>query len=119
MADKTTLSIITVILTILLVFIYFKIPNKKISAGSYYMGFYYSRAIGNFIDRISLKYVVDFIYFELIDFPIFNIADCYLTVSCVLLLILGLFYYKDDDFEFLESIFKIGKRKEKDLENKE
>lgn len=121
MADKTTfLSIITVILTILLVFIYFKISNKKRYLPVHIIWvFIIAGAIGNFIDRISLKYVVDFIYFELIDFPIFNIADCYLTVSCVLLLILSLFYYKDDDFEFLESIFKIGKRKEKDLENKE
>ena len=55
-------------------------------------------AIGNLIDRISLKYVVDFIYFELIDFPIFNIADCYLTVSSFLLIILAIFYYKENDF---------------------
>ena len=34
-----------------------------------------SGALGNFIDRVFRKYVVDFIYFSLIDFPVFNMAD--------------------------------------------
>lgn len=53
------------------------------------------------IDRVRLHYVVDFIYFSLIDFPIFNVADIYVTVSMILLLILVLFYYKEEDFSFL------------------
>ncbi len=56
-------------------------------------------AIGNLIDRIRMGYVVDFIYFKLIDFPIFNVADIYVTVSIAVLVLLLLFYYKDDDFE--------------------
>ena len=56
-------------------------------------------AIGNHIDRVINNYVVDFIYFSLINFPVFNIADCYVTVSMILLLILILFYYKDEDLE--------------------
>ena len=58
--------------------------------------------IGNLIDRVRLNYVVDFIYFSLIDFPVFNVADIYVTVSMFLLLILVLFYYKDEDFQFLK-----------------
>ena len=58
-------------------------------------------AIGNLIDRIRLNYVVDFLYFELIDFPVFNVADCYITVSMFLLVILVLFYYKDEDFSLI------------------
>lgn len=57
--------------------------------------------IGNLIDRVRLNYVVDFIYFSLIDFPVFNVADIYVTVSMFLLLVLVLFYYKDEDFQFL------------------
>ena len=76
-------------------------------------------ALGNFIDRISLKYVVDFIYFELIDFPIFNLADTYLTVSSILLLILGIFYYKDDDFDFIDNLFKKNRKKEELIGNEE
>ena len=58
-------------------------------------------AIGNFIDRITQKYVVDFLYFKLIDFPIFNVADCYVTVGAILLAILILFVYKDEELGFL------------------
>lgn len=58
-------------------------------------------AVGNMIDRILYNYVVDFFYFKLIDFPIFNVADIYVSVSCVLLAILLIFYYKDNDFDFL------------------
>ena len=59
-------------------------------------------AWGNMIDRVKLDYVVDFFYFRLIDFPIFNVADCYVVIACILFVVLILFYYKDDnDFEFL------------------
>lgn len=58
-----------------------------------------SGAIGNAIDRMVHGYVIDFFYFSLIDFPIFNVADIYVTVAACLLIILTMFYYKDEDFE--------------------
>lgn len=58
-------------------------------------------AVGNFIDRIRQSYVVDFIYFRIIDFPIFNVADICVTLSVIALLILILFHYKDRDFGFI------------------
>ena len=58
-------------------------------------------AVGNMIDRVRLEYVVDFFYFVLINFPIFNVADIYVSVACVLLAIMILFYYKEQDLEFL------------------
>lgn len=72
--------------------------------------FLVSGAIGNFIDRIVNKYVVDFIYFEIIDFPIFNVADIYVSLSVAALLILILFHYKEGEFKFLSS----GKKKKED-----
>ena len=54
-------------------------------------------AIGNMIDRLRLNYVVDFFYFELINFPIFNVADCYVVVACILFAFAILFYYKEDE----------------------
>lgn len=56
-------------------------------------------ALGNMIDRIFHRYVIDFFYFELIDFPVFNVADCYVCVAMVFLVILLLFYYKEEDFK--------------------
>lgn len=60
-----------------------------------------SGAMGNFIDRLRFQYVIDFFYFKLIDFPVFNIADCYVTVGCILLFILFIFRYKEDDMDEL------------------
>lgn len=61
-----------------------------------------SGAIGNFIDRVFRQYVVDFIYFELINFPIFNVADIYVCVAAGLLILVSMIVYKDDsDFDFL------------------
>lgn len=54
-------------------------------------------AVGNMIDRITQGYVVDFLYFSLINFPIFNVADCYVTIAAFLLILLVFFYYKEEE----------------------
>ena len=59
-------------------------------------------AIGNFIDRLEFGYVRDFIYFKLIDFPVFNVADSYVTVAVIIFIILILFVYEEEDFDFLK-----------------
>lgn len=59
-------------------------------------------AIGNMVDRVSQGYVVDFLYFSLINFPIFNVADIYVTVATGLLIVLMFFYYRDEDLECLQ-----------------
>ena len=74
-------------------------------------------AIGNMIDRIRLQYVIDFFYFELIDFPIFNVADIFATVATFLLIFLFLFYYKDEDLDVLFRLLS-PKRKQKESQVK-
>ena len=81
--------------------------QKKKRERSYYplfisLNLIFSGAIGNFIDRQLQSYVVDFIYFSPIDFPVFNVADIYVTSASFLLVILFLFYYKDEDMSFLK-----------------
>jgi signal peptidase II len=96
------LIIVSVIILAGMIALYFKIPNEKhYNYLRIIMIFITAGAIGNLIDRSIHKYVVDFIYFKLIDFPIFNVADTYVTVSSILLILLSLFYYKDEDFDFL------------------
>lgn len=70
--------------------------------------FVMSGAIGNFIDRLRLNYVVDFLYFKLINFPVFNVADIYVTVAAFSFFLLLFFYYREED---LEQIFHSRKRK--------
>lgn len=104
---------LTIILLSFLVFAYIKIPkDKKYNPLRIIWVFIMAGAIGNFIDRISYRYVVDFIYFSLIDFPLFNFADSCLTVSSIVMMILALFYYKDKDFEFVDGLFKRKKKKQ-------
>ncbi|MFI3237504.1 MAG: signal peptidase II [Lachnospiraceae bacterium] len=60
-----------------------------------------SGAIGNFIDRLSFQYVRDFIYVKAINFPIFNIADSYITISVAILILMTFFYYTEEEFDFI------------------
>lgn len=41
--------------------------------------------IGNLIDRVRLNYVIDLFDFRLINYPIFNVADCLIVVGTILL----------------------------------
>jgi signal peptidase II len=105
------LSVFTFIILLFIIFLYLKIPQgKKYNPMKLITVFIIAGAVGNLIDRIFLGYVVDFIYFELINFPLFNIADSYLTVSCIVLFLLAIFYYKDTDFEFLDRLFSFKKK---------
>ena len=89
--------VVSVLLVVLLVKKVFPRPFAMAALSMVLAG-----AVGNLIDRMVQSYVVDFFYFELIDFPVFNVADIYVTVSMIVLLLLVLFYYKDeDDFAFL------------------
>ncbi len=54
-----------------------------------------SGAIGNLIDRVRLNYVIDFLEFRFIQFPIFNVADMCVVVGVVLLAFSTLFLKYD------------------------
>lgn len=92
--------ILTIAIVLVFCFVFIRIPDeKRFRYMDYILIFFSAGAIGNFIDRVTLNYVVDFFYFKLIDFPIFNVADIYVTCSAFLLLALGIFYYKDEDLD--------------------
>lgn len=63
-----------------------------------------SGALGNMIDRIRLGYVVDFLNFELINFPVFNVADIMVVISIFLLFILIIFKYSSEEFDEIISL---------------
>ncbi|HEP7162834.1 TPA: signal peptidase II [Streptococcus pyogenes] len=54
-----------------------------------------SGGIGNFIDRLRLAYVIDMVHLDFVDFAIFNVADSYLTVGVILLVIC---LWKEEDY---------------------
>ena len=92
--------IITLAVLAGLIWISGKIPEERhftpLKICLYFVG---AGAVGNMIDRIFRKYVVDFVYFSLINFPVFNVADIYVTVAAVMLVILILFFYQEEDFD--------------------
>ena len=100
-------QVLFIIMTILVLFVIGYIYLCKIPSNRHFFFMnvvavlFFAGAIGNFIDRVSNNYVVDFFYFVLIDFPIFNVADIYVTVAAFFLILLGLFYYKEEDYEII------------------
>ena len=58
-------------------------------------------ALSNMIDRIRIGSVTDFIYFKFIDFPVFNVADIYVTFSIAIMLIFMIFCYKGADIDVM------------------
>ncbi len=94
-----------------ILFFLFKLPvEKKFRIVHILLAAVIAGGLGNMIDRFRFDYVVDFIYFVLINFPIFNVADCYIVVSVIGLFILFLFVFQEKDLEFLS--FKQNKYRE-------
>lgn len=102
---------------LLILYVLIKIPmNKRYFLLELCALLLASGAIGNMIDRMSQGYVVDFFYFVLINFPIFNVADIYVTVSCIVGAILILFVYSDSELAFLSPVKKGDKEPEQVLD---
>lgn len=55
----------------------------------------YGGGLANMIDRLRLGYVVDMVEVEFVNFPVFNVADCFITCGCILLLVHLVFFNKD------------------------
>ncbi len=78
-------AVLTVAVILGLIFVYFRLlPERKFRLTRSCCIGVMAGAIGNLIDRIWLQYVVDMFYFKLIDFPVFNVADCYVVVGAFL-----------------------------------
>lgn len=105
--------IMTVIVLALLVLFYLRIPwERHWLPMNLIILAYIAGAVGNLIDRIVHNYVIDFLYFSLIDFPIFNVADIYVTVASFALILAILFFYKEEDFASLFPPKKKNRKKE-------
>lgn len=90
--------VIAAVFIILMLLALIRIPaTKKYRILRFFIVMISAGAVGNVIDRVQTGSVVDFIYIIYIHFPIFNVADIYVTVSAFALAILILFVYKEDD----------------------
>ncbi len=111
--QKLFLVLITAVMLSLLVYIYLRIPRER-----YYrlirltLTLLISGAIGNLIDRCRQDFVIDFFYFSLIDFPVFNVADIYVTAAAGFLFFFFLFYYKEEDIDLLLRLCSFRRKKD-------
>ena len=97
--QKVFILFVGIVFLAVLLFFLFKLPEqKKFGIVHVLLAVIFAGGIGNMIDRFRLDYVVDFISFVLINYPIFNVADIYVTVTFIVLVLLIFFYYKDEDF---------------------
>ena len=95
--------IISAVVGAVILYVLFRLPcDRRYLPLLAAISFIAAGAAGNLIDRTFRKSVVDFIYFKPIDFPVFNVADIYVTVGTAVMMLLVLFYYKDEDFDFLK-----------------
>ncbi len=100
--QKYFILFVGIVFLAVIFFFLFKLPQqKKFCPLHIVLSCIIAGGIGNMIDRIRFDYVVDFISFILIDYPIFNVADCYIVCAVIFLFILLLFVYKEQDLEFL------------------
>lgn len=109
--QKFFLIFVGVLFMGIVLFFLLKLPgNKKFYPVHVCLSAVIAGGIGNMIDRIRFDHVVDFFSFVLINFPIFNVADCYIVVAITILFILFIFVFKEEDLDFLS--FKQNKYRE-------
>ena len=93
-------AIVFVIFTGMILWEYFKKPMPFTTFERWCIAAIYGGGLGNMIDRIRLGYVVDMIETTFMEFPVFNVADCFITCGCILMMAhLFLFnkeFWKDD-----------------------
>lgn len=109
--QKWFILFIGILFLAVIIFLMVKLPNqKKYNKLHLVSAVVAAGAIGNMIDRIRFDYVIDFISFVAVNFPIFNFADICVTLSVISAAILILFVYKEEDLDFLN--FKQKKYRE-------
>ena len=90
--SRIFLSLISILFSILLIFLIFR-KNTLNSLDLYSYSFILGGTLGNGIDRIYKGFVVDFINLNIINFPVFNIADISINIGFILLFY-SIFKYK-------------------------
>lgn len=88
-------ALIFAVFTVAILWEYFKKPMLFTTLERFCIAAIYGGGLGNMIDRVRLGYVVDMIETKFMDFPVFNVADCFICCGCVLLLISLMFWNKD------------------------
>lgn len=79
-------ALIFVVFTVMILWDYFKKTMPFSPFERWMIVAVYGGGMGNMIDRLRLGYVVDMIRVDFMDFPVFNVADCFITCGCIALI---------------------------------
>ncbi|MFO3716242.1 signal peptidase II [Anaerococcus cruorum] len=93
---KIFFIILTLVIVCALVYYFLKNYRTNNKILNIALAMIISGAIGNFYDRLFQGYVVDFIEFAFVNFPVFNIADIFVTVGSILLIIYMIFFEESE-----------------------
>ena len=88
-------ALIFVLFTGMILFEYYKKPMGFQPFERWCIAAIYGGGLGNMIDRVRMGYVVDMIETTFMEFPVFNVADCFITCGCILLMISLCFFNKE------------------------
>ncbi len=79
-------ALIFALFTVAIVWAYFKKPLPFSKFEWFCIAAIYGGGLGNMIDRLRLGYVIDMIETQFIEFPVFNVADSFITCGCIALM---------------------------------
>ena len=79
-------ALVFLVFTVLIVWVFVKKSLPFTIAEKWAIVCIYAGGLGNMIDRVRLGYVVDMIAVDFINFPVFNVADCFITCGCIFLM---------------------------------
>ena len=88
-------ALVFVIFTAALVYEYFKAPMPFTTLERWLIAAIYGGGAGNMIDRVRFGYVVDMLATEFMEFPVFNVADCFISCGCIALIVHMIFFNKN------------------------
>ena len=88
-------ALVFAVFTLFILIEYFKKPMPFSKFDRWCIAAVYGGGLGNMIDRVRLGYVVDMIETEFITFPVFNVADCFITCGCIALMVSLIFFNKE------------------------
>ncbi|MBQ8580315.1 MAG: signal peptidase II [Oscillospiraceae bacterium] len=88
-------ALIFLVFTGLIFWEYYKKPMGFTTFERWCIAAVYGGGLANMIDRVRLGYVVDMIETTFMEFPVFNVADCFITCGCILMMVHLIFFNKE------------------------
>jgi signal peptidase II len=88
-------ALIFAVFTAAILYEYFKSPMPFTTFERWCIAAIYAGGLGNMIDRLRLGYVVDMIETTFMEFPVFNVADCFITCGCIAMIVHLILFNKE------------------------